>query len=242
MKELSHRFLLCCALALAQAACSNVTFYAAWAHDPKASVAITSEPHHHLALENPYVRVFKVEAPAHATTLVHRHDHDYIYVVLGASHITNVVEGKSPVQQRLQDGEVKFVPGNFAHKITNDADTPFRNVTVEILQPKKDDPAKAAEARGLDIGHGAMSMEETLFVKDGVKASEVTLNPGGMLHLESGGPRLIITVTALHYAGPACGALGTPMDAGFDWIAAGAEHMLTNTCKTPTRFVVLEFE
>src|SRR5207253_9983687 len=92
---------------------------------------------------------------------------------------TNTVEGKAPVSARLQDGEVAFAAGPFSHKVTNNADTPFRNVTVEILKPGKDDPAASAEARGIEAGHG--SMEETLFIKDGVTARAITLNPGAML-------------------------------------------------------------
>src|SRR6266496_586448 len=43
-------------------------------------VEITAEPHHRLALENQYVRVFKVDVPPHESTLMHRHRHDYIFV------------------------------------------------------------------------------------------------------------------------------------------------------------------
>ena len=42
-------------------------------------VEITAEPSHHLALENNYVRVFKVEVAPHAATLMHRHRHDYVF-------------------------------------------------------------------------------------------------------------------------------------------------------------------
>ena len=57
-------------------------------------VEITAEPHHHLALENQYVRVFKVDVPPHESTLMHRHRHDYVFVTLGASEVSNEVEGK----------------------------------------------------------------------------------------------------------------------------------------------------
>jgi len=66
-------------------------------------VEITAEPSHHLALENEYVRVFKVEVPAHAATLMHRHRHDYVYVTLGDAHLSNEVEGKPPVEVKLAD-------------------------------------------------------------------------------------------------------------------------------------------
>ena len=93
-------------------------------------VEITAEPHHHLALENQYVRVFKVDVPPHDATLMHRHRHDYVFVTLGASQVSNEVEGKPAAMLKLQDGEARFTPGNFAHIARNLASTPFRNVTI----------------------------------------------------------------------------------------------------------------
>jgi len=49
------------------------------------SVEITSEPSHHLVFQNEYVRVFDVTVAPRATTLVHKHNHDYLFVTLGDS-------------------------------------------------------------------------------------------------------------------------------------------------------------
>src|SRR5215467_3444478 len=87
-------------------------------------VEITAEPHHHLSLENEYVRVFKVEVSPHTATLMHRHRHDYLFVTLGDSHVSNEVEGKAPVDLRLPDGETHFSAGNFAHIARNLSDQP----------------------------------------------------------------------------------------------------------------------
>lgn len=78
-------------------------------------VEITAEPSHHLAIENEYVRVFQVEVAPHAPTFMHRHRHDYIFVTLGDTHISNEVEGRTPVDVKLADGDTRFAPGNFAH-------------------------------------------------------------------------------------------------------------------------------
>ena len=93
-------------------------------------VEVTAEPSHHLALENEYVRVFKVEVAPHRSTLMHRHRHDYLYVTLGDAHISNEVEGKPPVDVKLADGDTRFAAGNFAHVARNLSRQPFRNVTI----------------------------------------------------------------------------------------------------------------
>lgn len=94
------------------------------------------EPHHHLKIENEYVRVYYVEVPPHEATQLHRHDHDYIYVSLGPSDVVNAILNKPEIHLQLKDGETHFTRGGFAHVARNLADTPFRNITVELLKPQ----------------------------------------------------------------------------------------------------------
>src|SRR5205085_9110204 len=102
---------------------------------PPAIVPISQEQHHHLVLENEYVRVYSVEVPPHGETLYHQHDLDYVFVTLGDSGVENVRVGEKPARLKLKDGEVRFTKGGFAHKAVNNSDKPFKNVTVEILDP-----------------------------------------------------------------------------------------------------------
>lgn len=94
------------------------------------------EPHHHLKIENEYVRVYYVEVPPHEDTQIHQHDHDYLFVTLGDSDVINAVHDKPEVHLVLKDGETHFTRGGFAHVARNLADTPFRNITVELLKPQ----------------------------------------------------------------------------------------------------------
>ena len=95
-------------------------------------VPITEEHHHHLVLENEYVRVFHVEVAPHEETLYHRHDMDYVFVTLGDSVVESVRVGEKPVRLELKDGDTRFTKGGFAHKAVNLRDKPFVNVTVEV--------------------------------------------------------------------------------------------------------------
>jgi quercetin dioxygenase-like cupin family protein len=112
-------FVLCAQIAIAQSTAPVV-------------VPITKEPSHHLAFENEYVRVFKVEVPPHAETLYHKHDVDYVFVTLGDSDVESVRIGEKPVRLQLKDGDTRFTKGGFAHKAVNNSDKPFVNVTVEL--------------------------------------------------------------------------------------------------------------
>ena len=101
-----------------------------------AAVPITSEPHHHLSLQNDYVKVYEVEVAPHESTLLHQHDRDYVYITIGDAQVTSAIPGRPEVHLKLADGEARFSRGGFAHVARNDADTPFRNVTIELLRPQ----------------------------------------------------------------------------------------------------------
>src|SRR6266480_8062182 len=123
-----------------------------------AEVEITAEPHHHLVLQNPFVRVFKVQVAPHAATLMHRHRHDYVFVTLGASEVENDVQGKPPATLKLKDGDTYFLPAGFAHIAKNLSSRAFRNVTIEFMQDEKahkSPPAKWDEERAMHILGGS---------------------------------------------------------------------------------------
>ena len=209
-------------------------------------VEITAEPRHHLALENEYVRVFQVEVAPHDATLMHIHHHDYVYVTLGAADLSNEVKGEPPAAVKLQDGEVRFRAGNFAHIARNLSDKPFRNVTIELLQDDaahKNPPAKWDEERGLHVFTGGT--QDIIFVQDGVRVSEIELQPGATVpsHHHSG-PHLMVAVTDLEIRSDVEGQ--GPMPGHFKsgdvkWLPGGYTHTLTNTGKQEAKFVTLEF-
>jgi len=209
-------------------------------------VEITAEPSHHLALENRYVRVFQVEVAPHSATLMHRHRHDYMFVTLGASEVSNEVEGKSPVTIKLQDGETRFLPGNFAHIARNLSNSPFRNVTIEFLQDEtnRSSSAKWEEDRGLHILHGGT--EDILFAKDGARASEVELQTAGVdPQHRPARPQLLVAVSDLvlrsEFTGK--GSSNLEMKSGdVKWFARGLTRDLTNVGRQGARYVVVEFQ
>jgi len=236
------RFLL--AAALSQAALLLPT----GAQAPPKAVEITAEPLHHLAFKNEYVRAFRVEVPPRRATLLHRHRHDYIFVTLGASEVSNQVEGKPAVTLKLADGETRMVEGGFAHVATNLASTPFRNLTVEILPAGKRRALarrnrKPAWERGLEVLDGGTV--HTLFVKNGLRATEVELPPGGALPLHThSGPHLVAAITDLEVRSEAKGkpaAVIRKRAGEFDWVPGGVTHALTNLGKSGIRFVTVEF-
>ena len=217
-------------------------------------VEITAEPHHHFTFENKSVRVFNVEVPPNDATLLHWHRHDYIAVTLGTAEISNTVKDKPPVTVKFTDGDTRFSPATFAHIVRTTSPQAFRNVTVELLEDAtlrtstaKWDASKNDD-RSLDILHGGTI--QILFVKDAVRASEVELQPGAVIpEHHHAGPHLLIAVTDLDLKSEDLrrGEKGKAPESvhlksgDSKWVEAGATHTVTNTAKTPAKYVTLEF-
>jgi hypothetical protein len=109
------------------------------------AVPLPKEPHHHLVLENDYVRVFRVSLPAHAATLLHQHDVPYLYVSLGPADVVNAVQGRPEARIVMADGQLGYSPGHFAHIARTDAGSTFDNVTIELLKPQGEPRNTCAE-------------------------------------------------------------------------------------------------
>jgi quercetin dioxygenase-like cupin family protein len=95
---------------------------------------LPGEPHHHLQIDNEFVRAYYVEVAPHDETQLHQHDHDYIYVSLGPADVVNAVLNRPDVHLSLKNGETRFTHGGFAHVARNLSDAPFRNITIELLK------------------------------------------------------------------------------------------------------------
>jgi quercetin dioxygenase-like cupin family protein len=214
-------------------------------------VEVTAEPHHHLLFSNSDVRVFRVEVAPHSETLMHWHRHDYIYITLGAAEVVNAVNGKAPITFKLQAGETNFLPAPFAHIARNLSDQPFSNVTVEILQDARlrQSPAKWDEERGLDILQGGT--REILWVKDGIRASEFELQPGGVVPSQPRShPMLLVAVSDLdlffgnprvHQAHQVLMPQRHLRSGDVIWLPSAFQLPMLNAGQEKAKFVTLEF-
>jgi len=209
------------------------------------AVEITSEPSHHLVLQNEYVRVFDVTVAPRATTLVHKHNYDYLFVTLGDSDVVSVRPGEKPVALKLKDGEVRYTPGNFAHAAINQSDRPFHNITIELLKPSTNVKTCTGSCDAGATTH--------LISADQWTVSLVSLPPNATLKRASGGPSLLVAVSKLDLvvavpmqklAEQSDGDVGPFKRAsgGFDWIPAGRQEMMHNGASEAAQFVTLEFK
>jgi quercetin dioxygenase-like cupin family protein len=207
------------------------------------------EPHHHLEIENEYVRVYYVEVPPHEDTQLHQHDHDYIYVSLGPSDVINAILNKPEIHLQLKDGETHFTHGGFAHVARNLADTPFRNITIELLNPQ-------VEARNvcgpviLDVGFAVCDPAPgswwamTEFETRELKLDHVVLSPNGKYDEKIS--NLGFLVVGLAGSDIKISAKGIPPrklhEGGTEWFDAGSKVRFSNSGTKPTEFLKFTFK
>ena len=205
---------------------------------------LTSEPGHHLVLQNQYTRVFQVEVPPHASTQLHLHRTSYLFVNLGTAQIENEVQGKAPSKMKLLDGQVELAQGPFAHVIRNVGSTPFRNVTIEILRPPSPQEQDVPRERGVSVDSGLMI--ETLYDTAQVRVSEFQLNPGAHVDIHRDKwPHLLVAVSELKLRDQRPSGRGVDLNqkAGdISWSQGGHAHTFTNLGLKQAHWIDVEFK
>ena len=101
-----------------------------------AVITMDQEPHHHLALNNEYVKVFKVEVSPGDSIVLHRHDQDTIAIAIGDQEVTVGIPGKPDVHQKNADAQVRLQRAGYVHSTRVDGNTPYHTVAVELLRPQ----------------------------------------------------------------------------------------------------------
>jgi hypothetical protein len=213
----------------------------------KEGVPATEEPHHHQIIDNLRVRAFEVEVPAHEATLLHRHNEDYVYVVLGEADITNAVVGKPETKAHLADTAVSFVEGPISHVATDVGDTPFRNVTIELKRKQGDvkiyyPSANAALADTSKPGNpdGSKNILET----DEMRVSVIKVVAGQIwTPVKSNHPRLFVRIDEMkNLAGQKEPKAPSFPEGMLVWVPGGRKWSYPNYTKEDVRLVWLDFK
>jgi hypothetical protein len=164
------------------------------------SVPIAQEQHHHLIIENSYIKAYEVEVPPHESTLQHVHDYDYVYIVFGAADITNAVVGKPVVNTHLDDTAINFAKGPLTHVAGNTGSTPFRNITISLLHRQGEakiyyPSVKAALDANIKDKQAAESTEVTVLETAEIRVKAIQIGNGpAWTYANSKGPFLIINM------------------------------------------------
>jgi hypothetical protein len=222
---------------------------------PTGSVPISEEHHHHLVLANQFIKAYEVEVPAHESTLLHRHDQDYVYIVFGEADITNAVEGKPEIKAHLADTTVNYARGPLTHFARVDGKTIFRNITVQLLQPQGElktyypSVLAALDAAGKDpnaknVRRLKGATEVVVLETNAMRALAVTVQPSAAWRaLNSQHTYLAIWIDRwrerLHPGKPNAEIFPIQMET---WFTPSDETSIRNSMPTPMTILILDFK
>jgi len=234
LKGLKAAFLLVAFLAAAQ---------------EQTAVEITNEPSHHLALSNAFIRAFDVVVAPKASTQVHRHNYDYVFVTLGDSDVTNARVGAQPAKLVLKDGDVRYTPGGFAHAAINNSNQPFHNITIELLAKAANESACTAsctiDTACKSADKSACAQVQRLLSADQWTVTTLTLPPSATYEQHShAGPHLSVAVSDLDLKVTSQDGKETVVHQKAGELAwhDPVTHTIKNTGTKPAKIVSLEFK
>jgi hypothetical protein len=99
-------------------------------------IPLSSEPHHHLVLQNKFVNLYDAKAWPGDGLLMHRHEHDAVAIAIGDQVVTIGVPGKPDVHSKNPDGTVRMQRAGYVHSTKVDGDKAYFTVAVELLHPQ----------------------------------------------------------------------------------------------------------
>ena len=234
---------------------SSLPLLFAFSLSAQAPVAVPAakEPHHHLILENSYVRVLRVSVPAHDATLLHQHDVPYIYVALGPGDVINAVAGKPEAHLVMTDGQVGYSRGGFAHIARTDSGLVFNNATVELLMPQSASRNLCTQVVQSDIpgpcekisadnrkGYSIVPQFET----GETRVDLVRLDPRAkQIGISSQVFSLLIALNDSQFEVKEIGKPSRVLNGGeVIWIEAGSKETLSNPAKKVSSYLQLVFK
>ena len=209
---------------------------------PAGAVAVKDEPHHHLLLENDTVRVFRFELAPHGATLLHLHALPYLGIALGPADYVNAVAGKPETHATLEDAQISYSKGGFAHLVRTETDSRFYNFTIELLKPQgtpRNRCNKVLADGPLDCpveAAGKPAAGLPAFETDGVLLETVGIPAGPTYKLETAAtPRLILVMEGSEVSVAERGAKAKKLH-GEEcyWLAGGASAEIDNLAKAKT--------
>ncbi len=205
-------------------------------------VSLQQDLAHHLVMENQYTRVYRVELPPGASTKLHRHDHDYVSVILTNAQLEGFSPGKPRTAAQREEGQVRFTPAGLIHGSVNTGKTTFGVLVVELLKPAGGDvgePVTESE-HSLDLGHG--HIEDVVLNNSRVQATDLQIAPGMQTDEDAGvHPELLVWMADGELASGTSGEQLRGKKGEVSWLNADAGS-LRNTGHHPAHLITVQFK
>jgi quercetin dioxygenase-like cupin family protein len=165
---------------------------------------------------------------------LHVHTNDYVFVAIGNARVRSERPDGTSTELDLKDGEARF-SAPLTHRAVNLGQTPFRNITVEILKSAGAPPEPPPPP---------MPGRSAVLENDRVRIIRQTLEPGQSTGLHTHtlmSLGVCVSPARVEYSEPGGKSETADLEAGqFSWHPTARTHSLKNVGKT--RFEAVEIE
>lgn len=188
---------------------------------------------------------YSVIIPAHGTTLLTRHLHDYVVIALSSIKL-EAAGGSHSYPVQLEADGVQVIKGGWTHRLTNLSDTTAKLVEIDVLNGISPERALcglgASSCTDGRFGKttGGTYSKSTLFETPKVKLTRVELGPGGVLEGDGhSGSELLIALAQVRLSD---GTASTVEIVPGETLAypAHTNHEIQNMSTEEARFLELE--
>ena len=218
-------------------------------------ITMDQEPHHHLALHNDFVKVFKVEVSPGDSIVLHRHDQDTIAIAIGDQLVTVGIPGKTIPPSKNADGQVRLQRGGYMHSTRVDGSTPYHTVAVELLHPQTGFhnvcaeilPGQPLNCPETPSNVSSAFTSQALLESGETRVRLVRVLPHQSINLEESAAardasQVIVALDAASIsAGPSKGPEKALQPGDFVWIDGGHARMYQNSGDKEARFIEIIF-
>jgi len=203
-------------------------------HSCQNVISIADEPHHHLIIDNEWVRAYAVEIPPHERTLCHLHGTPYLMYVAGEAEIHNLPRDSAAETQHFSPDHCGFAPAGLEHVVENIGAATFRNMIFEVL------PATGKLHRpGLGLAHIAGVTVSPLYSGHEICAQLIQLSSGSQVQVT--GPAIVSSPyeSAVELISPHGGKRKLERFRQMEFVAAGETGLLRCEWGGPARALVV---
>lgn len=197
-------------------------------------ISISDEPHHHLIVDNEWVRAYAVEIGLSESTLCHLHALPYLMYVAGEADILNTPRDGEAEKHHFSPDYCDFAPAGLEHVVENLGDSPFRNMIFELL-PATEQLHRA----GLGVAHIAGVTSRTLHSAGAICAQLIELSSGSQTQVT--GAALVCSPyeAAVEFISPEHGTCKLDRFRQMEFLPNGSTALLRCESGGPARTLVI---
>lgn len=184
-------------------------------------IAVADEPHHHLAIDNEFVRAYAVDIGPGQITLCHVHSMPYLMYVAGDAKILSTPRRGNAHKHQYPDRHCEFSPAGLEHTVENLSEKPFRNLLFEVLPA-----AQKLHRPGLGFAHVAGVRMSPLHSGESICGQFIELSSGSQTQVS--GPAVVCSAyeDEVEFISPERGTCKIQRFQHLEYVSAGSTGLL----------------